>query len=220
MLAPNAEAVTRVGPRLLIRRFRRDDVDRMQTWRPYDDLLFLPYNMPRGSHSQNDAWFERNVQRSGRRYFSIVRREDGRLIGVISLRGIKKATRPTWARLGITLGAEFVEQGCGTEALALFLDYFFADLGFDLMKLDVGAFNGRAIHVYEKCGFETVEKFYRSTVGVQHPPQGVGSEAHFVKHQGEHLTLHHEMQLSRAVWEACRESVFDALEARVAMPAD
>ena len=60
------------------------------------------------------------------------------------------------ARLGITLGADFVNQGYGTEALALFLDHCFESLGFEQMVLDVVGYNRRAIRVYEKLGFKQV----------------------------------------------------------------
>jgi RimJ/RimL family protein N-acetyltransferase len=206
------------GPRLYIRPFVRDDVERMQAWTPYEDLRFLSYNMPPGSRRQNDAWFERNVLRSGRQYFAAVRKADGSLIGVISLREIQRATHPTSARLGITLGSEHTGQGYGTEAMALFLDVFFTHLGFDLMKLDVAAFNGRAIRVYEKCGFRTVGRFYRSVGGAEYPPRKVGAQGEevFVRYGGETFTLHYEMELSREAWRDQRHAVFRELEARYA----
>ncbi|MGQ9584980.1 MAG: GNAT family N-acetyltransferase [Anaerolineae bacterium] len=215
MLARDAEERLRVGPRLYLRRFRRADVERMQSWRPYEELLFLPYNMPKGSRRENDDWFERNVIRSGRRYFALARRDDGQLVGVISLREVRKSTHPASARLGITLGAQFVGQGYGTEGLALFLDCFFGEMGFGVMRLDVAAFNGRAIRVYEKLGFQMVERFYSSPSGTRYPtPEVSGGDEHFVQHRGEHLTLHYEMELTQEAWRVRRAAVFRALEVR------
>lgn len=206
------------GPRLYIRHFVRDDVERMQAWTPYDDLRFLSYNMPPASRRQNDAWFERNVLRSGRQYFSAIRKADGQLIGVISLREIRRGARPTSARLGITLGSEHTDQGYGTEAMALFLDVFFTHLGFDLMKLDVAAFNRRAIRVYEKCGFQTVGQFYRSGSGVEYPPRKVGAqeEEYLIRYGGETFTLHYEMELSGEAWQDQRHALFREIEERYA----
>ncbi len=216
MLAREVEERLRVGPRLYLRRFCRADVERMQAWQPYEELLFLPYNMPKASRRENDAWFERNVIRSGRRYFALAHKGDGQLVGVISLREIRRSACPPSARLGITLGAQFVGQGYGTEALALFLDYFFGEMGFGLMKLDVAAFNGRAIRVYEKCGFQMVEKFYSSPSGARHSTQEVSKgDEPFVQYQGEHLTLHYEMELTREAWLAQRGAVLEMLAARV-----
>lgn len=206
------------GPRVYVRPFVREDVERMQAWEPYQDLRFLAYNMPPGSRRQNDAWYERNVLRTGRRYFAVVRKADAQLIGVISLREIRRALRPTSARLGITLGSQYVGQGYGTEAMALFLDVFFANLGFDLMKLDVAVFNERAIRLYQKCGFRTVGQFYRSASGAQYSPRKVGAREgeHFVRWGGEMFVLHYEMELAREAWQDQREVVFQGVAQRYA----
>ena len=51
------------------------------------------------------------------------------------------------------MGADFVGRGYGTEALGVFLHYYFDGLGFARMVLDVSAINRRAIRSYERCGF-------------------------------------------------------------------
>ena len=51
-------------------------------------------------------------------------------------------------------------QGYGSEALQVFLRYYFGRLGFQRMVLDVAAINVRAVRCYERCGFERVGSSY------------------------------------------------------------
>ena len=64
------------------------------------------------------------------------------------------------SRLGIGFGEQYVSQGYGSEALLLFLRYYFRRLGFERMVLDVAAINLRALRLYERCGFERVGSSY------------------------------------------------------------
>lgn len=48
---------------------------------------------------------------------------------------------------------KYQNQGLGTEALKLMLEFGFKNLGLYKIKLEVQAENHRAIRVYEKCGF-------------------------------------------------------------------
>jgi len=89
----------------------------------------------------------------------VERREDKSLIGSLSLREIVGRTS---ARLGISLGADYVDQGYGSEALGLFLPYYFLTLGFQRLVLDVAATNKRAMHVYQKLGFRQTGEHYRN----------------------------------------------------------
>jgi diamine N-acetyltransferase len=137
------------GPHVIVRFLARADLDQMAAWRPFDDPLFSEANWPLRSLHELNQWYSR-CSRDPRRLLCAVIDGSGRLIGSITLRerdGLRSA------RLGITLGADFVDQGFGTEALNLFLDYYFGELGFERMVLDVAAYNRRAIRVYHKLGF-------------------------------------------------------------------
>ena len=78
----------------------------------------------------------------------------GCLIGRISLRDIDNGKAQ--ARLGITFGAPYIGRGLGTDALGLFLDHYFTDLGFLVLLLDVAAPNQRAVRAYERLGFSHI----------------------------------------------------------------
>jgi hypothetical protein len=92
-------------------------------------------------------------------HYVVVRNSDQRVIGRLSLREVQGRVS---ARLGIHLGADYVDSGYGTEALRLFLSHYFRSLGFQRLDLDVAAINERAIHVYRKLGFRRTGSHYRN----------------------------------------------------------
>ena len=57
---------------------------------------------------------------------------------------------------------EYRNQGHGTEALRLALEYAFGELGLGLVALTVFPDNGRAISAYEKVGFKATRVLERS----------------------------------------------------------
>lgn len=89
----------------------------------------------------------------GGEYFGIVKKSDGSLSGYIFLAEILKSHRVA-RELGIVIGdEENWEQGYGSEASGLILDYGFSKLGLHRVELLVLEFNKRARRVYEKLGF-------------------------------------------------------------------
>ncbi|NLE75918.1 MAG: GNAT family N-acetyltransferase [Chloroflexi bacterium] len=189
--------------RVELRPFQRADLEQVQGWEPYEEVLFQQYNMPRGTPRQNDAWFEHNIRRGERLYFTVTRLGDGAVIGLISLREVYRSPRRASARLGIVFGAAFAGQGYGSEALPLFLTHLFGPLGFSLLKLDVAAFNGRALRLYEKCGFRRVGSFYRSAAGQRLAPEALeddGEPPFFVHWHEATYVLHYEMELTEKAW--------------------
>jgi RimJ/RimL family protein N-acetyltransferase len=144
--------------RISIRPWQRYDEDVANEWPPYNDPFESLWNLPR-QLTADDYWFNGFDSNSTRRTWAV---EDlpGRLVGRISLREVDE--RKGRARLGITFGAPFVGKGLGTEALRIFLDYYFTDLGFQIMVLDVAALNLRAVRCYERLGFRYVGSDWRS----------------------------------------------------------
>ena len=144
------------GEKVIIRSMVREDMEKMQAWRPFTDPLYSQWN--RSSRSSDDyIRFQAQANDPSRRWYAI---EDltGRLIGRLSLRRI---SRRKSAHLGITLGADYVGQGYGSDAIRTFLVYYFLELGFEALHLDVAAPNRRAIRCYEKCGFKHIGSRYR-----------------------------------------------------------
>jgi len=185
------------GEKVIIRPMVREDMEKMRAWRPFSDPLDALLN---GSqhHSENEVWFQAQVDDPGRRWYAI---EDlsGHLIGRLSLRQIVGRES---ARLGITLAPDYLGQGYGTDAIRTFLVYYFRDLGFEILYLDVAAPNRRAIRCYEKCGFKRIGSHYR----------GIGSDKRlaflrdekyrdirrfFKKRWGRNVVLFYDMKIEK-----------------------
>src|SRR5262245_51220502 len=144
--------------RLRIRQWQLHDDELFDEWPPYNDPFEPLWNLPRQVGVGGDSWGAFFDGGGMRRTWAV---EDwaGHLIGRISLRDINERTGR--ARLGITFGAPYIGQGLGTEGLAVFLDYYFTDLGFESMVLDVAAPNQRAVRSYERLGFRHVGSDWR-----------------------------------------------------------
>ncbi len=137
----------------------RDDVVQ-RSWPYYDDPCNALWNIPRSMSFYDSLFGSYSAFAHIRRVWAI-ENERGTLIGRISLREIDQSKKQ--ARLGISMGAPYLGQGYGTEALALFLDYFFGEFGFACMVLDVAAFNRRAVRCYERLGFRCIADEWRKT---------------------------------------------------------
>ncbi len=81
--------------------------------------------------------------------FSMVEKSSGEFIGNIELMDLTE----TEAELGIALTAAKQDQGFGTEAVTALIHYGFEQFGLWKITLRTRLFNGRAFHVYQKCGF-------------------------------------------------------------------
>ena len=143
--------------RVHIRPWVRHDDELADEWPPYNDPFEPIWNLPRAAGA-GDGWSFGFDNYAVRRSWAVENHE-GRLIGRISLREIDDRKRK--ARLGVTFGAPFVGQGLGTDALRVFIDYYFADLHFHTMVLDVAGPNQRAVRCYQRLGFLYVSSDWR-----------------------------------------------------------
>ena len=143
--------------RVTIRPMQRRDMDEMHHWRRFADPLYAPFDFPRRSAAERDQWFRWRSKDPTRRLY-VIENEQRQVIGSLTLREIDGRRS---ARLGITLGADFVSQGYGTEALRRFFDYYFDILGFERIILDVAAINQRAIRCYQNLGFAQTDQHYQ-----------------------------------------------------------
>ncbi|NJN66089.1 MAG: GNAT family N-acetyltransferase [Chloroflexaceae bacterium] len=146
------------GPRVALRPWKGEDERACRMWATYPDPFSKLWNLPR-SRSLYEEFFTFFSGSSGTRRSWAIENQAGQLIGRLSLREIDPWKQR--ARLGISLGADYVGQGLGTEALALFLDHFFGVLEFTTMALDVAACNGRAVRCYERLGFRHIRQEWR-----------------------------------------------------------
>jgi RimJ/RimL family protein N-acetyltransferase len=193
--------------RLSIRPWLRQDDDIADEWPPYNDPFDVIWNLPR-SGLLPLSWGS-SFDLGGYRRCWAVENRLGDLMGRISLREIDE--RRGQARLGVTFAAPYVSQGYGTDSLRMFFDYYFSDLGFVTMVLDVAAVNVRAVRCYERLGFVCVGSDWRTASGafdntILNDPRYAYLRRHFRLvprgWQSEFL----EMQLKKSEWLALRRS--------------
>lgn len=194
------------GKRVIIRPMARSDIDAMMAWRPYVDPLYVPYDFPRRSKGDHVHWFEWRSRDPSRRLF-VVENEQGEVIGSITLREIDMRRS---ARLGITLGADYVSKGYGSEALRLFIDYYFEAMGFSRLVLDVCATNLRAVRTYRALGFRQVGEHYRpashsSYLSVRREHRYRHLRRFFRRQGAAYQVLFYDMVLTREEWQAHRQ---------------
>ena len=185
------------GKTVIIRPMVREDMDKMAAWRSFTDPLDSLWNGPSRS-SDSYIQFQAQADDPSRRWYAI---EDlaGHLIGRLSLRQINRRKS---ARLGITLGADYVGQGYGTDALRTFLVYYFHELGFQTLYLDVAAPNRRAIRCYENCGFKHTGRHYQDAGSDQHvaflkDERYRDIRRFFKKEKGRNVVLFYDMKIER-----------------------
>lgn len=160
-LLPGTDRTQISAGRITIRCFTRADLDARCDWPPYDEVVFKHLNLNMRTREQRDSWFNRESAARKPFWFAIDDEND-EFIGAVTLRDVRRWRRVT--RLGIHLHPKRLGQGYGAEALALFLDFYFNILGYRLLKLDVAAFNRRAIACYEKVGFKFAFDFRRANM--------------------------------------------------------
>jgi len=182
--------------RLIIRPLERADVDAIHALRPHTDPLLVRYNVPAETEQERDGWFALRTGDPARREFAIL--ASGQLVGRIGLRDMDGQGS---ARLGIGLGADFLDRGLGTEALAGFLDWYFGEGGWSRIVLDVLTANARAVRVYEKLGFRHVaqrrEPADESTVAFLHDPRSIPLRHYFPYENDKFWVVFYEMELTR-----------------------
>ncbi len=195
------------GERIRLRWWSTQDDQRQRAWPQYPDPCSHLWNIPRSDGSPTSGLFG-GPNTWMRRTWAIDDRQ-GTLIGRISLRDIEQ--RNGRARLGISLAAPYVGQGLGTEALRIFLDYFFHELLFRTMVLDVAAFNQRAVRCYERLGFVVVSSDWRRTSAGRcssalNDPARASLQQHF-RHERQSVWVEfYEMELARDDWETNRRA--------------
>jgi len=140
------------GPRVTIRSYTREDLERQQTWPLFDDPLLESY-MPRHEPGELSAAWLRLIRRVEYMRYAI---DDvfGDLVGTVSLRDLVEGIPA--ARLGIVLRSDRCGAGLGTEALRLFVTRCLEGDALQRIDLDVAAYNTRAIGCYRKLGFRTL----------------------------------------------------------------
>ncbi|MED1781628.1 GNAT family protein [Brevibacillus fortis] len=105
------------------------------------------------TREQIQRYIENKSQDSSSVLLLICLCENDQVIGDVQIGDIDPKNRNAYIRISIDQNA-YQGKGYGSEALLLMLDYGFGILNLHRIELNVFAFNERAIHTYEKLGFQ------------------------------------------------------------------
>ncbi|MHA1771731.1 MAG: GNAT family N-acetyltransferase [Candidatus Thorarchaeota archaeon] len=127
----------------------------MKVWNNPELKQYLMGAIPH-SRLQEEEWIKRTqrLMGSGQEYvFAIERLDTHKFIGTVGIHDILWVAKT--ATVGIAIyRQEDREQGFGTEALQLAIEFAWKDLNLRRLELSVHSFNKRAIKTYEKLGFK------------------------------------------------------------------
>ncbi len=139
-----------VRSRVYLEKINRETAYELNGWGKFDDPKLSGYNYGNLTDFEINFWYN-SVTSPRKKYYAVRRFEDDRFIGFMGLKNYNPLTRKS--KLGIVFDPNFVSQGYGYEALDQFLDFYFNEMNFKELLLDVNLFNDRALALYEKLGF-------------------------------------------------------------------
>ncbi|WP_231637404.1 MULTISPECIES: GNAT family N-acetyltransferase [Bacillales] len=142
------------GSNIDLRMARESDLEAYYAFLQDSEMNLLTGSQTEFTRETIEAWIRKiSVVDEERVDFIIILKETNELLGEVVLNEIDTTNRSANIRIGIQ-GAQHRGKGYGTEALVHMLRYGFETLKLHRIHLGVYAFNPRAIHVYEKLGFQ------------------------------------------------------------------
>ena len=153
---PEQPIVTIEGERVALGPLRRDLLPLYQRW-INDPLVVrtLGAGLRPRLLEDEQQWYDRKIGATDTALFQIYVRDGWRPIGMTELEDLDHQEGA--ADFGILIGEkDFWDQGYGTEATRLILDYAFNVLGLHNVMLTVSDFNHRGVRAYEKAGFKVI----------------------------------------------------------------
>ena len=99
-------------------------------------------------------WLNEIQEKEDRVDFAILKKDSGIFLGEVVLNHIEENS----ANIRIAILPEFFDQGFGTEAMKLAINFGFETLKLKTIKLGVYDVNPRGLRVYQKLGFEEISR--------------------------------------------------------------
>lgn len=149
------ESVALRSERLLLRTFRREDLDLEDLWPDFDEPVNRQYNPRRDGAEAKEKRFH-----DGLKVFDLkLAIFDGEThVGYVGLYQTSYDKREAW--MGIQFAADKRGMGYCKEALTLLCEAFFHTWRMERMMLEVAMFNEGGIRCYERVGFVAIRRFW------------------------------------------------------------
>ncbi|RNB69072.1 GNAT family N-acetyltransferase [Brevibacillus panacihumi] len=141
------------GERVYLRPVGMEDVEVYYQMLFNSDARRLTGTQKAFTREEISAYIESKRNDSSSVLLLIALRENDQVIGDVQIGGIDRNNRNAYIRIAID-SSKFQGKGYGSEAMLLMLDYGFGILNLHRIELNVFAYNARAIHTYEKLGFQ------------------------------------------------------------------
>jgi len=141
-----------VGDRIYLSPRSTEDVEKFTEWlNDFETTDYIGRSSQLITLAGEKEYLEKDM--SPEAIFVIVTLEDDKMIGTVSIEKINHIDgRGT---LGIFIGdKDYRNNGYGTEAIRLILEYGFRYLNLNNINLCLMEFNERALACYKKCGFK------------------------------------------------------------------
>ena len=141
-----------IGERIYLSPRNNEDIEKFTEWlNDFETTDYIGRSAYITTLESEKQYFDENLNKNYN-FFIITIKED-KLIGTVGLENYDFVNRT--ATLGIFIGdKDYRNEGYGTEAIKMVLDYGFNYLNLNNIKLDLMSFNERALKCYTKCGFK------------------------------------------------------------------
>ena len=139
--------------KVYIEKITRETAMSLKDWGEFDDPRLAGYNYGNLTDFEINFWYN-SLNTPRKKYFAVKKLDDDRFIGFLGLKNYNPLAKR--AKLGIVFDPNYVSNGFGYDAMCELLDYFFNEIKFRELFLEVNLFNDRAIRLYKKLGFKEI----------------------------------------------------------------
>lgn len=140
-----------IGEKVILRPFKDEDFPFIEECLKDPEVLKLTGSNSDFNQEVTRHWYKTRNSQTDRLDLAIVDSSNDFLVGEVVINAYDKENHSMNFR--ILIGPRGRNQGFGTEATQLIIDYVFENTTLTQLTLSVLDFNPRAKHVYEKLGF-------------------------------------------------------------------
>lgn len=141
------------GERINLRPQRKEDAEFIAKYQEDPDVVdnyYMGYTLPPLKEFV-ERWYE-HISSDKEGYGFVIENKQGEFLGSCHTMWMNMRNGTTY--IAIFIGhPDYRSKGYGTEAMKLFLNFLFNEVGLRKVKLNVFGFNKRAIRCYEKSGY-------------------------------------------------------------------
>lgn len=140
-----------IGQKVILRPFKTEDFPFIEECLKDPEVLKLTGSITDFNREATISWYNTRNEQTNRLDLAIVDKSQDFLMGEVVVNLYDEENHSMNFR--ILIGPRGRDQGFGTEATRLIIDYVFKNTTLNQLTLSVFDFNTRAKYVYEKVGF-------------------------------------------------------------------